>query len=198
MHSDSVRPDQANGQAQASVLMYHLQRDICGSPLFSLNSQAEESHTLPEHPMYSIPSADQLSASAHTPLTLLCSTTLDTLHNFLLSRLPRPQPPRTPPRTKVHPFRVQLDNTQFSADLKLNDAIMDHINEASKTNPELKNLLLLAASNNASGEQLRTLGLFVQTLADTFTRDTLGECPMAYISRQPNHCRCGLGVSRKP
>ncbi|KZT30860.1 hypothetical protein NEOLEDRAFT_1174225 [Neolentinus lepideus HHB14362 ss-1] len=107
-----------------------------------------------------------------------------------LSQLPVQQygPPLNPgPSSAISSSSTQRASTPLISALASNVAVtptlVSQVNTAAQTNPTLAHLVYLAASNRATPEQLKTLGLLIQSMA---TSPTTSNGLIPTISQQPS------------
>jgi hypothetical protein len=67
--------------------------------------------------------------------------------------------------------------TSLDSSVSITSALISQVNAAAASNPTLANLLQQAASGKATPEQLKTLGLLIQSLAASSSSERMSETP---------------------
>ncbi|KAG5644621.1 hypothetical protein DXG03_008099 [Asterophora parasitica] len=77
--------------------------------------------------------------------------------------------PPAPPANKLKPFDLEKSSTPLISSLTavttITPTLINQVNSAASSNPTLANLLQLAAAGMATPDQLKTLGILIQSLA---------------------------------
>ncbi|OCB87909.1 hypothetical protein A7U60_g5046 [Sanghuangporus baumii] len=126
--------------------------DLEIGPHIFADTSVYEAHYLSEPPQY----ATGISPT-YAPTTSYSQTTSGTFTYPLTSYNPYVAP--AAPMTPLVPPGPEMKDPDVTP------ALIARVNEAAATNPTLHNLLQIAAAGDASIDQLRTLGFFIQQLA---------------------------------
>ncbi|KAL5494945.1 hypothetical protein ACEPAI_407 [Sanghuangporus weigelae] len=126
--------------------------DLEIGPHVFADTSVYEAHYLSEPPQF----ATSISPT-YAPTTTYSQTTSGTFTYPLTSYNPYVAP--AAPMTPLVPPGAEMKDPDVTP------ALIARVNEAAATNPTLHNLLQIAAAGDASIDQLRTLGFFIQQLA---------------------------------
>jgi hypothetical protein len=92
---------------------------------------------------------------------------------LLASQVATPAPAdATASQKSSAPLLSSLDSS-----VSITSALISQVNAAAASNPTLANLLQLAASGKATPEQLKTLGLLIQSLATSSSSESMSDTP---------------------
>ena len=149
--------------------------DIEIGPHIFADTSVYEAHYMAEPPQYT-----SGISSTYAPTTSYSQTTSGSYTYPLTSYNPyvAPAAPAPPPITPD----IDLKEPEVTP------ALIARVNEAAATNPTLHNLLQIAAAGDASMDQLRTLGFFIQQLAAVQQQQAQAQPPpsTSFLGAQAN------------